>query len=125
MTPRYKQFLNDYVFAGHNLKYNLGDLFYRRVRCGLDHSFSTGSGKNKQEIIVLLDHEEYGFPEEVKIKKKDKTICIGIVFNSLDMIELLKMAIVKIFDKANLDNNLKQQIITRFNDKNPLSTIYK
>lgn len=123
VSPRYKQFLNDYVFS-KNGNYDLGSLFYQRVRCGIDHSFSVCSDKN-QQVMVLLSHGINGSPEEVEVEDKYGCKYPGIIFHAIDVIDLLKQAIEKIFNDARLDVNLATQLIKRFNKKKPIAVLYK
>lgn len=124
VSERYKQFLNDYVFIGNNGNYDLGSLFYHSVRCGIDHSFSVWSNKNKQ-IMILLSHGKNGFPEEAEIENKSGCKHPGIIFHAIDVIDLLKQAVGKIFNDARIDRNLASQIIKRFNKKKPIAVMYE
>jgi len=118
---RYKQFLKDYVFDNINTNLNLNELFYKRVRCGLDHSFSVGSG----EIYVLLSHEQSMNPEEIRIKDINGNLENGVVFKAFGMVDLLIHSIFKIFNEVNEGKISQQQIINRFREKKPLSRTYK
>ncbi len=118
---RYKQFLKDYVFDNINTKLNLNELFYKRVRCGLDHSFSVGS----DEIYVLLSHEQSINPEEIRIKDINENLENGVMFKAFGMVDLLIHSIFKIFNEVNEGKISQQQIINRFSEKKPLSRTYK
>lgn len=121
VSIRYKQFLKDYVFDNINTNLNLSELFYKRVRCGLDHSFSVGSDK----IYVLLSHERSINPEEICIKDINGNLENGVIFKAFGMVDLLIHSISKIFNEVNNGKISQQQIINRFCEKKPLSRTYK
>lgn len=121
VSIRYKQFLKDFVFDNINTNLNLNELFYKRVRCGLDHSFSVGNG----EIYVLLSHEQSINPEEIYIKDVNGNLENGVIFKASGMVDLLIHSIFKIFNEVNEGKISQQQIINRFREKKPLSRTYK
>ena len=123
-TERYKKFLKDYVFdlIQNSYEIRLNEAFYHRVRCGLDHAFSTGA--NHINYRVVLSHENDSDPEEVNLQNIDGSIDNGIIFTALGMIKLLKHSIDKIFDEVDNGHIIQTQIITRFRAKKPLSRFY-
>lgn len=125
VSPRYKQFLKDYVFdeiqQNFSQSINLGELFYKRVRCGLDHSFSTGDSHYR----VLLSHENNVIPEEVELHNCNGTIEYGIHFTALSVLNVLKHAINKLFNEIEQGIISDIQVIQRFSRKKPLSKFYE
>ena len=122
VSERYKQFLKDYVFDGIQPKFSvpLNELFYKRVRCGLDHAFSTHD--NKSTCRVLLSHEQTSI-EEVNLQNADGTIEHGVLFTACDMVTLLEKSIQNIFKLVN-SGKIRHSIIDRFKDKKPLNKFY-
>jgi hypothetical protein len=125
VSPRYIQFLNDYVFdeiqQNFSQSINLGELFYKRVRCGLDHSFSTGN----EQYRVLLSHENNAIPEEVELHNCNGIIEYGIHFTALSVLNVLKHAINKLFNEIEQRIISDIQVIQRFSEKKPLSKFYE
>lgn len=123
VSARYKQFLKDYVFNKIQFQFNapLNELFYQRVRCGLDHAFSTHDMNST--CRVLLSHDQTQI-EEVNLQNADGTIEHGIIFTACAMIKLLKESIQKIFKQVNNGNIPYSRIENRFKAKKPLSKFY-
>lgn len=103
VSERYKQFLKDYVFDVIQSKFSvpLNELFYNRVRCGLDHAFSTHENNKPKKNLkcrVLLSHEQTSI-EEVNLQNADRTIEHGIQFTACAMVKLLEESIQKYLSK--------------------------
>lgn len=127
VSPRYKAFLSDYVFDSCNIQNltskDLADMFYKYVRCGLDHAFSTSGNR---QFRVLLDHEKTTIPELVEIvDKSGNVIENGIIFYAIGTVNLLRHAVMKILKEVNNNKLLEQQIIRRLSIKKPLTRNYE
>ncbi len=123
VSPRYQKFLKDYVFDQIQSQFTapLNELFYKRVRCGLDHAFSTHDSTST--CRVLLSHERKSIVE-VNLQNADGTNEHGIMFTACAMVDLLEESIQKLFKQVNSRKIPCDRIENRFKAKKPLSKFY-